>query len=111
VTAQGLALVEGTTDHQRPTTDHRRLYGIRGSRIEDRRTTDHGPRTTDHGLYATRFDPTREDMMWVDSWLVSQGIGVGERLVVLHPGTGGPAKLWLPERWAAVADALAGGAA
>jgi ADP-heptose:LPS heptosyltransferase len=104
VTAQGLALVEATTDHRPPTTDHRRLYDIRGSRIEDRRTTD-------HGLYATRFDPTQEDMAWVDSWLVSLGIAVGERLVVLHPGTGGPAKLWLPERWAAVADTLAGGAA
>jgi heptosyltransferase-2/heptosyltransferase-3 len=27
-------------------------------------------------------------------------------LVLLHPGTGGPAKLWFAERWAAVADAL-----
>jgi ADP-heptose:LPS heptosyltransferase len=111
VTAQGLVLVEATTDRRPPTTDHRRLYDIRGSRIEHRRSTDHGPQTTNNRQFATHFDPTQEDMAWVDSWLASQGIGVGERLVVLHPGTGGPAKLWLPERWAAVADALAGGAA
>jgi heptosyltransferase-2/heptosyltransferase-3 len=43
--------------------------------------------------------------------LRAQGIAMGDRLVVLHPGTGGPAKLWFPERWAAVADALVGAGA
>jgi heptosyltransferase-2/heptosyltransferase-3 len=33
---------------------------------------------------------------------------VGDQLVVLHPGTAGPAKLWRAERWAAVAEALMG---
>jgi ADP-heptose:LPS heptosyltransferase len=53
-----------------------------------------------------RFDPAHEDIRWAEGWLRSQGIAVDERLVVLHPGTGGPAKLWLPERWVEVADTL-----
>ncbi len=30
--------------------------------------------------------------------------GLGERFIVLHPGTARPEKYWEPERWAAVAD-------
>ncbi|MBK9713887.1 MAG: glycosyltransferase family 9 protein [Kouleothrix sp.] len=52
-----------------------------------------------------RFDPAPEDLAWADRWIAEQGLA-GARLVVIHPGTGGPAKLWRPERWAAVADAL-----
>jgi heptosyltransferase-2/heptosyltransferase-3 len=37
--------------------------------------------------------------------MAAQGLA-GAPLVILHPGTGGPAKLWFAERWAAVADAL-----
>jgi len=43
---------------------------------------------------------------WADRWLRERGIGSNERLVVIHPGTGGQSKLWLPERWSAVGDAL-----
>jgi ADP-heptose:LPS heptosyltransferase len=53
-----------------------------------------------------RFDPSQADLVWADGWLAAQGIGAGDRLVVLHPGTGGPAKLWRADRWAAVADDL-----
>lgn len=56
--------------------------------------------------YAARFDPTPADLAWAEDWLAQRGIGPDDRLVILHPGTAGPTKLWLPERWAAVGDAL-----
>jgi ADP-heptose:LPS heptosyltransferase len=52
-----------------------------------------------------RFDPSQDDITWANTWIAGQGLA-GAPLVLLHPGTGGPAKLWLAERWAAVADAL-----
>jgi ADP-heptose:LPS heptosyltransferase len=52
------------------------------------------------------FPPGESATAWANAWL-SQQLAPGERLVVLHPGTGGPSKLWLPERWAAVAHELA----
>jgi heptosyltransferase-2/heptosyltransferase-3 len=55
---------------------------------------------------SARFDPSVDDITWAEAWIQAQGLGPHERLVVIHPGTGGPAKLWFPERWAAVADAL-----
>jgi ADP-heptose:LPS heptosyltransferase len=55
---------------------------------------------------ALRFAPTAQERAWAAGWLAEQG-AAGKKLVVIHPGTGGPAKLWLPARWAAVADALA----
>jgi heptosyltransferase-2/heptosyltransferase-3 len=60
-----------------------------------------------HSPFSTRYDPSPEDITWADNWLRSQGFDAEELLVLLHPGTGGPAKLWFPQRWAAVADALA----
>jgi heptosyltransferase II len=43
----------------------------------------------------------------VDKLLADAGIAQAEKLVVLHPGAlNMEAKRWLPERWAAVADAL-----
>jgi ADP-heptose:LPS heptosyltransferase len=94
VTAQGLALVESVAsspssvfpDHQPP--------------------TDSPQFSIFNAQFAARFDPAPYDIIWADAWLHRQGIAMGDRLVVLHPGTGGPAKLWFPERWAAVADAL-----
>lgn len=53
-----------------------------------------------------RFEPTDEDRVWAREWL-ERHLASGERLIVLHPGTGGPTKHWLPTRWAAVADQLA----
>jgi heptosyltransferase-2/heptosyltransferase-3 len=52
-----------------------------------------------------RFDPAPADIAWAERWIAERGME-GSALVVLHPGTGGPAKLWLAERWATVADAL-----
>lgn len=58
------------------------------------------------GQPPTSFHPTPEERAWADGW-VAANLAPGERLVVIHPGTGGPAKHWPPERWAAVAEALA----
>lgn len=54
-----------------------------------------------------RFEPAPDDHAWAANWCATQGITPAHRLIILHPGTGGAAKLWLPERWATVADALA----
>jgi heptosyltransferase-2/heptosyltransferase-3 len=52
------------------------------------------------------FVPSAAAVEWAEHWLTQQGIGAHERLVILHPGTGGAAKLWLPEHWAQVARSL-----
>ncbi len=57
------------------------------------------------GSFPARFDPQPADHEWAAGWLREQGIAA-ERLVVIHPGTAGPDKHWLPERWAEVADGL-----
>jgi heptosyltransferase-2/heptosyltransferase-3 len=54
---------------------------------------------------AARFDPAPAELAWAAGWLVEHGLA-DRRLVMIHPGTGGPAKLWPAERWAQVADAL-----
>jgi ADP-heptose:LPS heptosyltransferase len=93
VTEQGLALVEAV---------------IRGPwsvvRINGQQTTDYRL-WTDVSQFSARFDPSPGDMAWVEDWRRAQGL-VGARMVVLHPGTAGPDKLWFPDRWAQVADAL-----
>jgi ADP-heptose:LPS heptosyltransferase len=78
VTAQGLALVEAAAPTREPIA----------------------------GDLLARFDPLPADMSWAHAWLQAQGVGVDEALIAIHPGTGGPAKLWFADRWAAVADAL-----
>jgi len=41
-------------------------------------------------------------------WLAARGVEAADRFVVVAPGAAfGPSKLWLPERWAAVADRIA----
>jgi heptosyltransferase-2/heptosyltransferase-3 len=52
------------------------------------------------------FAPSDTAVEWAEDWLTQQGIGPHERLIILHPGTGGEAKLWLPEHWAQVARSL-----
>jgi ADP-heptose:LPS heptosyltransferase len=52
-----------------------------------------------------RFDPRDDERALADAWYATH-VPEHHRLVVIHPGTGGPAKLWLPERWAAVGDTL-----
>lgn len=56
-------------------------------------------RPEDHPLV---FRVRDEDTAWVEA-----EIGPGP-FVGIHPGAGWPVKLWPPEKWAAVADALAG---
>jgi ADP-heptose:LPS heptosyltransferase len=53
-----------------------------------------------------QFTPTAADQAWATGWL-AEHLAPGEQLIVLHPGTGGPSKHWLPVRWAVVADGLA----
>lgn len=90
VTAQGLSLVAAAESVVcSPLQTH-----------DARRTTDHGPRTT------ARFDPAPADIQWAEEWLREREIMPEERLIVIHPGTGGPTKFWPAERWAAVGDAL-----
>jgi ADP-heptose:LPS heptosyltransferase len=86
VTAQGLALIE--------TVPCDSLLPI-----------PHPPSPIPHLPFSARFDPSQVDITWTDTWIVAQGLG-DVPLVLLHPGTGGPAKLWFAERWAAVADAV-----
>jgi ADP-heptose:LPS heptosyltransferase len=52
-----------------------------------------------------RFDATPAEQTWANDWYAAH-VPARTRLAIIHPGTGGPAKLWLPERWAAVGDAL-----
>lgn len=47
-----------------------------------------------------------EDEQWAATWLVAHG-AERDRLVAIHPGAGGLAKLWIAARWAMLADALA----
>jgi ADP-heptose:LPS heptosyltransferase len=88
-----------------------------GRRAEDEQTPADGQRPGTNGasfstlnaqqpIPRARFDPEPKDLTWADDWLAGHLAG-GGKLVVIHPGTGGPAKLWTAERWAAVADALA----
>jgi heptosyltransferase-2/heptosyltransferase-3 len=91
VTAQGLALVEAAAQETR---DRRQEISL-DSQVS--------------GLVShvsARFDPAPADISWAEDWMHVHGLGTSEQLAIIHPGTGGPAKLWFPERWAAVADAL-----
>lgn len=47
-----------------------------------------------------------QDRGWAAQWLARHAISGQSRLVAIHPGSGGEAKLWLASRWAQIADAL-----
>jgi len=47
------------------------------------------------------------DVAWVDEWLMEQGL-IGKTILGVHPGAGGPQKRWPAERFARVAENLAG---
>jgi ADP-heptose:LPS heptosyltransferase len=53
------------------------------------------------------FAPTDEERAWVQKRLAQADMSGRDRLVVIHPGTGAPVKLWGTTSWARVADALA----
>jgi heptosyltransferase-2/heptosyltransferase-3 len=88
VATQGLALIEALAAGSPPTAE----LGA--------------PPPNGQAQFATRFDPSFEDMHWADEWLRAHGFQNGEPLVVVHPGTGGPAKLWFADRWAALSSRL-----
>jgi heptosyltransferase-2/heptosyltransferase-3 len=92
VTAQGLALVESLDKRQKAE-----------SRTPSPTSNPQSPPSVPQ--FFARFDPSQDDIMWAGRWIAEQGLADAP-LVVLHPGTGGPAKLWFAERWALVADAL-----
>jgi heptosyltransferase-2/heptosyltransferase-3 len=100
VTAQGLALIEAAD--RPPTTDHR---PPKNRKPDPPSPIPHLPSPIPTHFHA-RFDPSPADLTWAEAWLAAQGIAADDQFVVLHPGTGGPAKLWYAERWAVVADAL-----
>lgn len=58
------------------------------------------------GRPPTSFAPTAPEAAWAEGWAAAN-LAPGERLIVIHPGTGGPTKHWPPASWAAVGDALA----
>ncbi len=47
-----------------------------------------------------------EDELWAQNWLAAHGLDGGERLVAIHPGSGGQSKLWPAARWSMVADEM-----
>jgi heptosyltransferase-2/heptosyltransferase-3 len=98
VTFQGLELVEAAVHDRRGTAS-----GTRRAPCSDGQP---GAPSQPAARFMARFDPAPGDLVWARAWLEAQGVVQGERLVVIHPGTGGPAKLWFPDRWAAVAAAL-----
>ncbi len=53
-----------------------------------------------------RFAPGPTAHVWAKAWITTNLVP-GERFVAIHPGASGPTKAWPPERWAALADALA----
>lgn len=57
--------------------------------------------------YPTRLHISAEDHAWAQAWLAEHGVSGDVQLVVIHPGTGGPTKLWLPARWVELAQLLA----
>lgn len=60
----------------------------------------------DHDLHL-KFTPTTEDTRYVNLHLSEWGINRGDKVVVIHPGSGATIKLWTNESFAAIADGLA----
>ncbi len=58
-------------------------------------------------LPALAYAPPAPDQAWAATYLAQHGITAATNLYIIHPGTGGNSKHWLPERWAAVGTQLA----
>lgn len=109
VTIQGLALVEAIAGPH-PVASSPAAAGVgQPAGVGDQISVHPSPMAMGEGLgvraFPARFDPAPDDLAWAERWIAEHGLETSA-LVVLHPGTGGPAKLWFAERWAAVADAL-----
>jgi len=100
VTAQGLALVDAVGSHSPSLSTT--AAGVREHVV---RLALNPQLSTLNSQFSARFDPSQDDITWADGWIVEHGLADAP-LVLLHPGTGGPAKLWFAERWAIVADAI-----
>jgi ADP-heptose:LPS heptosyltransferase len=108
VTAQGLALVEALDPHP-PSPSPAAAGEGESDSTGDRLSLLPSPMAMGEGLgvraIPARFDPAQDDITWANAWIAAHGLADAP-LVLLHPGTGGPAKLWFAARWAAVADTL-----
>jgi heptosyltransferase II len=62
-----------------------------------------GVRVTDKNLFMPT-DPAAE--AWVEGLFKREGIGVGEKVMAIHPGASCPSKVWPAERFARVSDIL-----
>ena len=69
-------------------------------------TNNHTPSALPPGFPPTLFQPVEADQTWAAAWWAAN-LRPNERLVVIHPGTGGPTKHWTATGWASVGDALA----
>jgi ADP-heptose:LPS heptosyltransferase len=56
--------------------------------------------------YPLRFEPESEERTWVTERLRKEGIDTQTPIVVIHPGSGAPVKLWRTRAWSHVADTL-----
>jgi ADP-heptose:LPS heptosyltransferase len=50
--------------------------------------------------YPLQFTPTEQEQQWAAEGLAAASIDVATPVVVIHPGTGAPVKLWRTEAWA-----------
>ncbi len=50
--------------------------------------------------YPFYFKPTAEERQWVTERLKAEGVDATTPVVVIHPGSGGPIKLWRADGWA-----------
>jgi lipopolysaccharide heptosyltransferase II len=53
------------------------------------------------------FPVNHDDLSYIKGYLHEWGIGAGDSLICIHPGSGTQVKQWLEEQWAIVADTLA----
>ena len=58
-------------------------------------------------LTPTEFPVLAVDQEYITGYLAQRGVAAEQNLVAVHPGAGAPVKLWRPEAWAQVADAIA----
>ncbi len=56
--------------------------------------------------YPLRFEPKAEERAWVAERLRKEGIDAETPVVIIHPGSGAPVKLWRAEAWTYIANTL-----